>query len=68
MTLHGLWLILTGDKMALSDKEQRVLKQTRLKNLKRKFAKISQHADLGEEAIELKSDIDALERELSAMK
>ena len=54
--------------MTLSPKEQRVLKQTKLRNLKRKYAKISQHADLGEEAIELKADIDALERELSAMK
>lgn len=53
--------------MTLSSKEQLVLKKTRLKNLKRKFAKISQHADLGEEAIELKCEIDALERELSQL-
>ena len=54
--------------MTLPDREQKVLKETRLKNLKRKFAKLSAHADLGEEAIELKCEIDALERELSAMK
>ena len=54
--------------MTLSDKERKFLKQTRLKNLKRKFAKLSQHPDQMEECIELKADIDALERELSAMK
>ena len=54
--------------MALSDKERKTMLKARLRNLKRKYAKISQHADLGEEAIEIKADIDALERELSAMK
>ena len=54
--------------MTLSEKEKRALLQARIRNLKRKYSKIIQHSDLGEEAIELKSDIDALERELSAMK
>ena len=54
--------------MVLSDKEQLVLKKTKLRNLKRKFAKMSKHPDLGEECIELKCEIDALERDLSAMK
>ena len=54
--------------MVLSDKEKRVLKETRLKNLKRKYSKLIQHSDLTEEAIETKCDIDSLERELKAMK
>ena len=54
--------------MSLSQKERKTLLKTRLKNLKRKYAKITQHADLGEEAIELKADIDSLEREIKAMK
>ena len=54
--------------MVLSDKERKTLLETKLRNIKRKYAKITTHADLGEEAIELKCEIDALERELSAMK
>ena len=42
--------------------EKKVFLQTRLRNLKRKYAKIVQHADLGEEAIELKAEIDEIER------
>ena len=54
--------------MALTDKERKVLKKTRLKNLKRKYTKMIQHPDLAEECIELKCDIDSLEREIQAMK
>lgn len=50
--------------MVLSDKEQRVLNKTRLRNLKRKYAKLIQHPDMMEECIELKADIDALEKQL----
>ena len=46
------------------DKERRTLLETRLRNLKRKYSKVIQHADLGEEAIELKSQIDVIERQL----
>lgn len=51
----------------MNDKERKVYYETRLRNLKRKYAKIIQHADLGEEAIELKADIDTLEKELKLM-
>lgn len=51
----------------LSDKEDKCLKETRLRNLKRKYAKIKEHADLNDIAIELKSDIDALEKEIELM-
>ena len=52
--------------MALSEKEKRVYKETKLRNLKRKYSKMIRHADLLEECIELKCDIDALERELNS--
>ena len=52
--------------MVLTEKEQRVYKETKLRNLKRKYAKMRQHADLLEECIELKADIDSLERELNS--
>ena len=39
----------------MTDKERQVFLKTKLRNLKRKYAKVRQHADLGEEAIELKS-------------
>ena len=50
----------------MTPKEKRTYKQTKLRNLKRKYAKIKQHADLVEEAIELKADIDTLEKELNS--
>lgn len=38
----------------------------RLKKLKRRYAKVSQHADLIEEAIDLKCEIDSIERQLKS--
>ena len=52
--------------MALSEKEKRVYKETKLRNLRRKYAKMVQHPDLTEQCIELKADIDSLERELNS--
>lgn len=52
--------------MTLTEKEKNVLKKTRLRNLKRKFAKITQHAEMTEEAIEIKCEIDSLEREIKS--
>ena len=46
--------------------ERKAYMEVRLRNLKRKYAKIKQHADLVEEAIELKADIDTLEKELNS--
>lgn len=56
-----MWI---SEIMVLSDKEQLTLKKTRLRNLKRKYAKMIQHPDLLEECIELKAEIDGIEREL----
>ena len=47
--------------------EKKVFYETKLRNLRRKYAKIIQHAELGEEAIELKAEIDSIERELKLM-
>ena len=52
----------------MSDKKRKAFLKVRLRNLKRRYAKICQHADLGEDAIDIKADIDSIERELSAMK
>ena len=52
--------------MTLSDKEKRVLKKTKLKNLKRKYSKLMQVPEMMEECIELKSEIDGIERELNS--
>ncbi len=49
----------------MTPKEKKVYKETRLRNLQRRYAKIIQHSDLGEEAIELKAEIDKIKRELN---
>ena len=47
--------------------ERKAYLNVRLRNLKRKYAKIKEHPDLVEQAIELKADIDSVERELKLM-
>ena len=47
--------------------EERVYKKTRLRNLKRRYAKLINQSSLLEECIELKADIDQLEKELKLM-
>lgn len=44
--------------------ERKAYLQVRLRNLKRKYAKVKEVPSLAETAIELKSEIDAIEREL----
>jgi hypothetical protein len=48
------------------NKERKALLNARLRNMKRKYARIIQHAELGEQAIELKAEIDGIERELNS--
>ena len=50
----------------MTDKERQLFLRTKLRNLKRRYSKVIQHPDLGEEAIELKSEIDGIERELNS--
>ena len=45
--------------------EKKAYLQVRLRNLKRRYARVKEHADLGEEAIELKAEIDNIERKLN---
>lgn len=51
----------------MTDKERQVFLKAKLRNLKRKYNKMIQHADLIEECIELKSEIDGIERKLKLM-
>jgi hypothetical protein len=48
----------------MNQKEKRIFLETKLRNLRRKYAKMIQHPDLLEECIELKAEIDGIEREL----
>ena len=53
----------------LTDKENKVLNETRqrntLKYLKRKYSKLKEHPEFSDECISLKSEINCLEKELS---
>ena len=51
----------------MNDKERKTFLEAKLRNLRRKYAKISQHAEMAEEAIDLKAEIDGIERELKLM-
>jgi len=51
----------------MNDKEKKVYLQTRLRNIKRKYAKILQHSEFNEEAIELKAEMDQIEKEIKFM-
>jgi hypothetical protein len=50
----------------MTDKEREVFLKTKLRNLKREYAKVIQHPDLTEHAIDLKAEIDGIERELNS--
>lgn len=50
----------------MTDKERQVFLKAKLRNLKRKYSKVIQHSDLTEQAIELKAEIDGIERELNS--
>ena len=60
----GGWRIFGGDYV--TDKEREVFLKTKLRNLKREYAKVIQHHDLTEHAIDLKAEIDGIERELNS--
>ena len=50
----------------MNGRERKAFLKAKLRNLKRKYSKVIQHSDLAEEAIELKADIDTIERELNS--
>ena len=49
----------------LSEKETRVLNETKLRNLKRKYSRIIQHADLTNEAENIQKEIKTIENQLN---
>ncbi len=49
----------------MMSKERRVLLETRLRNLRRRYVHLLQHADLMEEARETKREISEIETELA---
>ena len=51
----------------MEDKERKVFLEAKLRNIKRKFAKLTEHADLTDEALKLKREIDSIENEISLM-
>ena len=51
--------------MTLKVDERKAYLQVRLRNLKRRYARVKEHADQVEDAIELKCEIDSIERELN---
>ena len=51
----------------MNKRERKVFLETKLRNMKRQFSKMSQHSDLIEECIDLKAEIDSLERELKSI-
>jgi len=48
----------------MDEKELRVYNETKLRNLQRKYSKLKEHPELTEEAIDVKSKIDAIKMEL----
>ena len=48
----------------MTDKEYKVFLQAKLRNLKRTYAKVSVHADLIDESLDLKNEIDSIEKQL----
>jgi len=51
----------------MEDKERKVLLETRVRNLKRKHAKMIQHSDLIEEAIEIDREIKSIEKQIAEL-
>ena len=51
----------------MNDNEYQVYLETRLRNLERRYVKLTQHADLIEEALETKKEIEDTKKELHDM-
>ena len=51
----------------MEDRERKVLLETKLRNLKRKYAKIVQQSSLVQEALELKKEIDEIDTQITKL-
>lgn len=51
----------------MSDKEYKVYLETKLRNLKRKYAKLIQHSSLVQEALEIKKEIDEIDAQITKL-
>jgi len=61
LTLHGLCKISIDRLVKMDKKEAKVFRETKLRNLKRRYSKMIQHPEFSKECIKLKSEIDSLE-------
>ena len=48
----------------MTPEEQKVFTETRLRNLKRRYSKLTNHSDLTDEALTVKKEIESLEAQL----
>ena len=48
----------------MDERQERVFNETRLRNLKRTYAKLSQHAELTDSTLAIKDEINILENQL----
>jgi len=51
----------------MDNRERKVLLETKLRNLKRKYARIVQHSSLVQEALELKKEIDEIDTQITKL-
>ena len=49
----------------MNEREEKVYKKTKLRNLEREYAKLIDHPEQIEKCIDLKSEIDSLKRDLN---
>ena len=64
---HGGLLISTDKGDSMEDRERKVLLETKLRNLKRKYARIVQHSSLVQEALEIKKEIDEIDAQITKL-
>ncbi len=51
----------------MNERERKTLLEVKLRNLKRKYAKLIQHSSLVQEALEIKREIDEIEAQITEL-
>lgn len=51
----------------MNERERKTLLEVKLRNLKRKYAKLIQHSSLVQEALEIKCEIDEIENQITEL-